>query len=595
MFEIDEGDVTGIKRISFVGNEHFSDGTLRGKIRTTESAWWRFLSSDDRFDPDRLNLDRELLRKFYLSEGYADFRVVSAVAELAPDRSGFFITFTINEGERYKFGKIDVTSRFQGLDVDTLKSYLTMSEGDWYDADEVEKTVTAMADAVGTLGYAFVDVRPNIRRNKDDAHRRRDVRRPGRPARLRRAHQHLGQHPNARQGDPPRVPTGRGRRLLDRQGAPQPAAPQEPRLLREGRRLGRARLGAGQDQPRGPGGRAEHRRNLLRRRLLDDIGHPGRHLDPRAQPARQGPGPAARLVARHLEHLDRPELHRAVFPRSQRSSAGFDIFRTSNDRQNIASYSDRSLGFALRSGWAFTEHTRQQVRYTLRQSEIYNVQPWASSIVQRQAGSSVVSEVSETIAWDTRDTRLNTTKGWLLRNTVAVRRPGRHANTTCATTVDGVIYQTIIEDFVASIGGSVGIIAPYNNSTLRLNNRFFIGGDTLRGFRVGGIGPRDANTTDSLGGKYYYTGTAELSFPLGLPKEIGILGKAFVDVGSLWGTADDPNQVTILDSQLMRVASGFGIQWISPFGPIRVDYAIPIQKEYFDKTENFRFSFGTRF
>ena len=111
---------------------------------------------------------------------------------------------------------------------------------------------------------------------------------------------------------------------------------------------------------------------------------------------------------------------------------------------------------------------------------------------------------------------------------------------------------------VASIGGSVGAIGAYNNTTLRLNNRFFIGGDTLRGFAVGGIGPRDANTTDSLGGKYYYTGTAELSFPLGLPKEIGILGKAFVDVGSLWGSADDPSQVSVLDSQLMRVASGIG-------------------------------------
>jgi outer membrane protein insertion porin family len=163
------------------------------------------------------------------------------------------------------------------------------------------------------------------------------------------------------------------------------------------------------------------------------------------------------------------------------------------------------------------------------------------------------------------------------------------------STVDGVIYKTIIDDFVASIGGSAGIIAPYNNSTPLLNNLFFIGGDTLRGFRVGGIGPRDANTTDSLGGKYYYTGTAELSFPLGLPKEIGILGKAFVDVGSLWGSAANTSQVTVLDSQLLRVASGIGVQWISPFGPIRVDYAIPIQKEYFDKTENFRFSFGTRF
>jgi len=275
-------------------------------------------------------------------------------------------------------------------------------------------------------------------------------------------------------------------------------------------------------------------------------------------------------------------------------SAGFDIFRTSNDRQNIASYSDRSLGFALRAGWAYTEHTRQQVRYTLRQSEIYNVQPFASSIVQRQSGSSIVSEVSQTIGWDTRDARLNATKGWLLRNTVAYGGLGG-TEYYVRGTIDGVIYQTIIEDFVASIGGSVGAIAPLSGSTLRLNNRFFIGGDTLRGFAVGGIGPRDANTTDSLGGKYYYTGTAELSFPLGLPKEIGILGKAFVDVGSLWGTADDPSQVSMFDSQLMRVSTGLGIQWISPFGPIRVDYAIPLQKEFFDKTENFRFSFGTRF
>ncbi len=168
VFEINEGDVTGVKRISFVGNEAFGDGTLRGKIRTTESAWWRFLSSDDRFDPDRLNLDRELLRKFYLSEGYADFRVVSAVAELAPNREGFFITFTISEGERYKFGKIDVTSRFQGLDTDVLQTFLTIAPGDWYDADAVEKSVSNIQEAVGSLGYAFVEVRPNIRRNKDN-------------------------------------------------------------------------------------------------------------------------------------------------------------------------------------------------------------------------------------------------------------------------------------------------------------------------------------------------------------------------------------------------------------------------------------------
>src|SRR5881394_1077514 len=385
VFEIDEGDVTGIKRISFVGNEHFSDGTLRGKIRTTESAWWRFLTSDDRFDPDRLNLDRELLRKYYLSAGYADFRVVSAVAELAPDRSGFFITFTINEGERYKFGKIDVTSRFQGLDVDTLKTYLTMDEGDWYDADQVEKTVTAMADAVGTLGYAFVDVRPNIRCNKDtlsvdvtfdiqegprvyveriniygntrtlDKVIRREFRLAEgdafSTAKVRRSQQRLKNLGFFEKVDVSAAP-----------GSSQDKTNLEVQVVEQS--TGEISFGAGFSTTSG---------------ILGDVSIRERNLLGKGQDLRLGLSLGTLSTLIDLSFTEPYFLDRNV-------AAGFDLFRTSNDRQNIASYSDRSLGFALRSGWAYTEHTRQQVRYTLRQSEIYNVQPWASQIVQRQSG-----------------------------------------------------------------------------------------------------------------------------------------------------------------------------------------------------------------
>jgi outer membrane protein insertion porin family len=592
VFEIDEGDVTGIKRISFVGNEHFGDGTLRGKIRTTESAWYRFLTSDDRFDPDRLNLDRELLRKFYLSEGYADFRVVSAVAELSPNRDGFFITFTISEGERYKFGKVEVTSRFQGLDVDTLKGFLTMSEGDWYDADEVEKTVTSMADAVGSLGYAFVDVRPRINRNKDDLTvdvtfdvqegPRVYVERINIQGNTRTLDRVIRREFRLAEGDA--FSTAKVRRSQERlknlgffekvdisaaPGSSQDKTNLEVQVVEQS--TGEISFGAGYSTTSG---------------ILGDVSIRERNLLGKGQDLRLGVSVGTLSTLIDLSFTEPYFLDRSV-------AAGFDLFHTSNDRQNIASYSDRSLGFALRTGWAYTEHTRQLLRYTLRQTEIYNVQPWASPLIQSQSGLSVVSEISETVAWDTRDQRLNPTKGWLARNTVAVGGLGG-TEYYVRTTADAVIYQTIVEDFVASVGGSVGYVEPFNNATLRLNNRFFIGGDTLRGFRVGGIGPRDANTTDSLGGKYYYTGTAELSFPLGLPKEIGLLGKAFIDVGSLWGPAD-LNTGNILDSQLMRVGSGVGVQWISPFGPIRVDYAVPIVKENFDKTENIRFSFGTRF
>lgn len=594
VFEINEGNVTGVQRISFVGNEHFSDGTLRGKIRTSESAWYRFLSSDDRYDPDRLNLDRELLRKFYLSEGYADFRVISAVAELAPNREGFFITFTISEGERYKFGKVDVSTRFQGLDIDTLKSYVTIAEGDWYDANEVEKTVTALSDVVGSLGYAFVDVRPNIRRNKDNLTvdvtfdiqegPRVYVERINISGNTRTLDKVIRREFRLAEGDA--FSTAKVRRSQERLrnlgffekvdiSAAPGSAPDKTNLEVQvvEQSTGDISFGAGYSTTSG---------------VLGDISLKERNLLGKGQELRLGLsiGTLSTLVDLSFTEpyfLDRP------------MAAGFDIFRTSNDRQNVANYSDASIGFALRAGWAYTEHTRQTVRYTLRQTNIYNVQPWASYIVQLNAGLSTVSEVSETVAWDTRDTRLNTTKGLLVRNSMAVAGL-IGTEQYYRTTADAVYYQTIIEDFVASIGGTVGAVFPYNGSSLRLNNLFFIGGDTLRGFMVGGIGPRDSNTGDALGGTYFYTGTTELSFPVGLPKELGILGKAFVDVGSLWGLGGPAAYSnTVLTSNTMRVSSGLGVQWISPFGPIRIDYAFPLVKDPWDKTENIRFSFGTRF
>ena len=324
------------------------------------------------------------------------------------------------------------------------------------------------------------------------------------------------------------------------------------------------------------------RRNLLRRRLLDDLGHPGRHLDPRAQPARQGPGPAPRLVARHLEHPDRPQLHRAVLPGSH-VSAGFDIFRTSNDRQNIASYSDRSVGFALRSGWAFTEHTRQNVRYTL--APVGDLQRPALGLVDRPAAGGIVGRVGSlrNRSPGIRATRVSIRpRAGCCATTVAVGGLGG-TQYYARSTVDGVIYQTIIDDFVASIGGSAGIIAPYNNSTLRLNNRFFIGGDTLRGFRVGGIGPRDANTDQFAGRQVLLHRDRGAELPARPAKGNRHPGQGLRRCRIAVGIGRRSEQVDILDSQLMRISTGIGIQWISPFGPIRVDYAIPIQKEYWTR------------
>ena len=595
VFEINEGDVTGVKRISFVGNEAFGDGTLRGKIRTSESAWWRFLSSDDRFDPDRLNLDRELLRKFYLSEGYADFRVVSAVAELAPNREGFFITFTINEGDRYKFGNVDVTSRFQGLNVDVLKTFLTISEGDWYDANAVEKSVSNISEAVGSLGYAFVDVRPNIRRNKDNntvdvtfdvqEGPRVYVERINISGNTRTLDKVIRREFRLAEGDA--FSTAKVRRSeqrlrnlgffekVDISAAPG-SAPDKTNLEVQvvEQSTGEISFGAGYSTSSGVVGTISVRERNLR----------GAGEDVNLSVSLGTQSSQGTISFTEPYFLDR-EL-----------TAGVDLFVTQNDRQSTSSYSDSSLGFAFRGGWAYSETLRQTLRYTLKQTNIYDVQYWASSVIQAQAGYSTLSELSTTVAWDTRDQRLNTTKGWLLRGTLSAAGPGGDQFYLRAS-ADAAYFQPLFADVVASITGSVGAIAPYANAYVRLNNLFFLGGDSLRGFAVGGVGPRDGYTTDSLGGTYFYTASAELSFPLPLvPKEVGLLGKAFTDIGSLWGVQSaTANNTSVLTSELMRVSAGIGIQWASPFGPIRVDYAWPLQYESWDKIQNIRFSFGARF
>jgi outer membrane protein insertion porin family len=595
VFEINEGDVTGVKRISFVGNEAFGDGTLRGKIRTTESAWWRFLSSDDRFDPDRMNLDRELLRKFYLSEGYADFRVVSAVAELAPNREGFFITFTISEGARYKFGKVDVTSRFQGLDVDVIRTFLTIAEGDWYDADEVEKSVSNISEAVGSLGYAFVDVRPNIRRNKDNdtvdvtfdvqEGPRVYVERINISGNTRTLDKVIRREFRLAEGDA--FSTAKVRRSQQRLrnlgffenvdvAAAPGSAPDKTNLEVQvvEQSTGEISLGAGYSTSSGVVGTISVRERNLR----------GASEDLNLSLSLGTQSSQGTISFTEPYFLDR-EL-----------TAGVDLFVTQNDRQSTSSYSDSSLGFAFRGGWAFTETLRQTLRYTLKQTNIYDVQYWASSVIQAQAGYSTLSELSTTIAWDTRDQRQNTTKGLLLRGTLSAAGPGGDQYYLRAN-ADAAYFQPLFEDVVASITGSVGVIAPYANAYVHLNNLFFLGGDSLRGFAVGGVGPRDGYTTDSLGGTYFYTASAELSFPIPLvPKEVGLVGKAFIDIGSLWGVQSaTSNTTSVLTSDLMRVSAGVGIQWASPFGPIRVDYAWPLQYESWDKLQNVRFSFGTRF
>ena len=592
IFEINEGNVTGVKRIAFIGNKQFSDSTLRETVRTTESRWWRILATDDNYDPDRVSFDRELLRKFYLGHGYADFRVVSAIAELTPDRDGFYITFTLDEGERYHFGDVSVVSHIKNVDADRFKNLVTTVKGDWYDADEVEKTINALTTAVGSLGYAFVEVRPRINRDReaktvsivyeiqegprvyiervnitgnvrtlDKVVRREFLLVEGdafNTAKMRRSRQRLQNLGFFERVDVNNVPG---------------SAPDQTVInvdVKE-RSTGEISFGIGYSTADG---------------ALGDIGIRERNLLGTGQDLRLG-----FLISQRRQQIDLSYTNPYFLDRNM--AAGFDLFDWTRNLQRISGYDEKSLGGSVRTGYELAENVRQNVRYTIRRDSLTNFVSGVSPFITQQAGSSITSMIGQDITYDRRDDRFDPRSGYFAR--VSTDFAGVGGNQTFVRTrLQAGEYYEIVDEWVASLTGDVGYIESFGNFT-RISNRFFLGGDSLRGFQTGGVGPRDVATGSSLGGKELYSGSAELTFPTGLPKEIGIRGAMFSDFGALTKNGDDPSLGPVFDKSSIRVSAGFGALWRSPFGPVKVSVAKPIKKEDFDKTELFRFSFGSRF
>jgi len=590
VFEINEGSVTGVKRIAFVGNKRFSDSTLRETIRTTESRWWRILSTDDNYDPDRVSFDRELLRKHYLANGYADFRVVSAVAELTPDRDGFYITFTLDEGERYRFGKFDITSALKDVKPEDLKDDVTTDEGEWYNADEVEKSVNQLTSAVGSRGYAFVEARPRINRDRDartvgvtyeiqegprvyierinvsgnvrtldKVVRREFLLVEGdafNTAKMRRSRQRLQNLGFFERVDVTNVPGETPDRTVINVE------------VRE-KSTGELSLGVGYSTADG---------------ALGDVSIRERNLLGRGQDLRLG-----FLISQRRQEVDLSFTEPYFLDRNL--AAGFDIFRRTRDLQRISGYDEKSTGFTVRGGYQLTEPLRHTVRYTLRQDEIEDVVSGASRFIREQQGTTLTSLIGQDFTFDRRDDRFDPTEGYFVRLSQDYAGVGGDV-TFLRHRVSGGTYYSIVDEWVAGVTGEAGYIESFGERS-RIQHRFFLGGDSLRGFATGGVGPRDGPTGAALGGRELYAGSAELSFPTGLPKELGIRGSFFSDFGTL--TDSGETGVEIQDKDSIRVSAGVGFLWRSPFGPVKMSFAKAVRKEDFDKTELFRFSFGSRF
>ena len=604
IFRINEGRETYISHITFVGNHAFSESRLAEVISSRESRWWRFLSSSDEFNPQRVAYDRELLRRFYLKNGYADFDVTGAVSELSPDRRSFFLTFTMHEGERYRVGKITLKPQLPHLKAEGLEAFVKLKSGDWYDGDAVEQSTQALQAEVEGRGYPFVDVEPRIARHPDKhtvdllfdivQGQRSYVERIDISGNSRTKDKVIRREFQFAEGDAfnPAAMRRTKQRLEDLgyfntvNITTQPGSASDRVIVNTGiseKATGELTLGGGFSTDAGVLGQVGLReKNLVGTGI--DAGINGTLAQRESQ---------VDLSVTDPYFLDRNLV------------AGADAYLIRNNNLDISNYEERRAGMSLRLGYQFNDHLSQSWNYSLVDRNVYNIQSGASLYVLDESGQSLLSQIGQTISLDYRDSRTDPHNGFIARLGTDFAGIGGD-ETYLRAKIDGTYYVpfgwlTGDSDWVLAISAGTGYLDRMSGRE-RIIDRFFLGGDNLRGFQDGGAGPHSIpNATypsaDSLGGDFIWTQSTEMRFPLPVSPDLGLSGRAFVDVGGLSGvrTSGNTSAQGIADTGAPRVGAGVGVSWKSPFGLINVDIADPVVKKTHDQTQVFRFGFGTRF
>lgn len=597
IFEIEEGAKTTIEKISFTGNTRFDDGTLKDVLITKENAWYRFFASTDTYDPDRLNYDKEMLRRFYLKHGYVDFKVVNAAAELLPDKTGFTLTIDVSEGQRYRFSqpqiKVSLPAYAKKGNKEELIKLLDFEKGDWFNAEKIDSTVEQLTDKFANEGYAFVEVTPEFVRNEKDRTVQVVFRvQEGEKVFVNKINIHgnsrtqdkvIRREFKIKEGDAFNASKLRRSQQkvedldyfekVDFKTSPlySDASKTDVDVTVREKSTGSFNVGVGWSSYDG----MLFETGIVERNILGT----GNIVNLNAMLSQKETQYVAGLTNPYF--LDLPLL------------AGLEIFRTTRDNSDSSSYSYTSYGATTRFGWNYTDALRQTVRYTLRRDDVNDIDSDASIYIKEQEGQTTVSLIGQDISYDKRDSKINPTQGYYLN--LGTDYAGIGGDTKFfRVTATAIQYFSLADDVVLSLRGDGGHIWGTGGKDVRINNRFFLGDYSLRGFEYGGVGARDRATDDALGGNWYVTASTELVFPLGLPREIGIKGKTFVDAG-LIGKPDGYDAKYMDYSSGVRVAAGVGILWQSPMGMINLDFALPVVKESYDKTQIFRLNFGKGF
>ncbi|HRK63658.1 MAG TPA: outer membrane protein assembly factor BamA [Terricaulis sp.] len=633
IFEVDEGPVTGVRDINFIGNSVYSDRTLRDAIVTTRSSWWNFFQSNDNYDPDRLEYDREQLRQYYNNRGYADFRVVSAVAELTPDQRDFFITFTVDEGVRYEFGDVRVVTQLDRLPPELLQAAIPIRQGDVFRGSQIEDAIDAMTYIAGTVGYANVEIVPLVERDRENRvvnltfevneGSRVYIERIDIVGNTRTLDTVIRREMRVSEGDAfNRVLLDRSRQRIQALGFFSEVTVEDSAGSQPDR--GVVTVSVAEEST---GELAFAAGFSSTENLLFDLSITERNL--------RGRGQFLRLRASTSSQRQQVDL-RFTEPRfmGREVAAGFDLYSLRTDFLDQSSFENTSTGMGLRASFPLAERTSLGLTYSLIQdnTEIadifvdHDANPLTPVINQcdpantqrpllcAQEGDFLTSLVGFTVNFDQRDNLVRATRGFDISFSQDIAGVGGEVNYLRTELEGGIYYGLPWAGWRLTLRGTAGYIMGWGGDDVRINDRFFKGGSSFRGFDVAGIGPRqmlveDATGNivqrgDAIGGNVYAIGTVQMDVPLPLPESYGVGAALFAEFGTL-GTVDTasrqtvdlvgPNRLIVEDETSLRVAAGVTFYWDSPFGPVQFDLSQPLEYEEYDRREQFRFSTRTRF
>lgn len=623
VFEIDEGDKTAVTRISFVGNHAYSSGRLRDIVKTRESGLLGWLRTTDTYDPDRLQTDQEALRRYYMKNGYADFRIVSATADLDRERNVFFVSFTVDEGEQYTFGDVDVQSSLRGIDAGQLKGSVGTSPGNVYSSEAVEKTMEELSLAAARAGYPFAQVRPRATRDYTrhtisityyvEEGPRVYVERINVRGNDRTRDYVVRREFDMAEGDAyNKTLVAKAERRLNRLGyfksvktSTEPGSAADRVVVNvdvEEQATGELGFGAGYSTADG---------------VIGDVSFSEKNFLGRGQ-----------YLKASIQYGQYTRGYQFSFTEpyflGYRVSAGFDVYQKQNLTTSYRNYEEKNTGGTLRFGLPINENLTFGVNYTLNQQQITLASTQADNNMLNGEGSLaykffICGQSNCAAAGQLSRTRLSSIPGYTFvynsLDNMQFPRDGIYAKFSqefagaggdsrfVRTTIDARYYKELWADWgvIGMARLKAGNITGLGQK-LEIFDNFFLGGETIRGFASQGFGPRDQTPSyplrEALGGRNYVAGTLEASMPFpGTPDEFGLFVSGFADAGMLWSVDSRalPSNITFVDDNKLRASLGVGLMWRSPFGPLRADFGFPVSKSQYDQTQVFRFSGGTQF